>query len=227
MPLRFAVIIPALDEEAALGPTLEELRPHGAAQVIVVDNGSRDRTAEVARQHGAQVVHEPRRGYGSACLAGIAAVDSGVDVIVFMDADGSSNPAELPALLAPIERGEADVAIGSRRLGSAEPGSLTPQQRYGNALATSLLRLLRGVRATDLGPFRAIRRRALDRLGMADPGFGWNIEMHIKAHDTGMRVAEVPVHYRRRRHGKSKISGTLRGTFGAGFKILWTILRHR
>ena len=227
MPLRFAVIIPALDEEAALGPTLEELRPHGAAQVIVVDNGSRDRTAEVARGHGACVVHEPRRGYGSACLAGIAALVPEIDTVVFMDADGSSNPAELPALLAPIERGQAEMVTGSRRMGSAEPGSLTPQQRYGNALATWLLRVVRGIPATDLGPLRAIRREALEKLAMADPGFGWNIEMHIKAHAAGLRVAEVPVHYRRRRHGQSKISGTLRGTLGAGFKIIWTIVRRR
>jgi glycosyltransferase involved in cell wall biosynthesis len=224
MPFKVALIIPALDEEAAIRGTLEAL-PRGAlAQIIVVDNGSRDRTAEQARTAGAQVVLEPHRGYGRACLAGIAAIDPRVEVVAFMDADGSDDPADLPRLVAALD--QADMAIGSRVHG-AEAGSLAPMQRAGNRLATFLLSVLYGARCTDLGPFRAIRRDALERLSMRDLNFGWTIEMQIKARRANLRVVELPVAYRRRRGGRSKVSGSLRGSILAGAKILWTILRYR
>ncbi len=226
MTERFALIIPALNEEAAIGPTLEALRGAALDQLIVVDNGSTDRTAEVARAHGAEVVAEPRRGYGQACLAGMAALRPEVTVVAFMDGDGSDDPADLPRLLDPIVRGEAEMVLGSRVLGSREAGALTPQQRFGNALATGLLRLFHGARYTDLGPFRAIRRDALERLRMRDTNYGWTIEMQIKATRHKLRVKEIPVSYRRRRAGQSKISGTLRGTFSAGMKIIWTLFRY-
>jgi len=224
---RVALIIPALDEEQTIGATLDELAGEQLAQVIVVDNGSRDRTAEVAWARGANVIVEPRRGYGQACLAGVAALGSGVDIVAFMDADGSDDPADLDRLTAPIARGDADLVIGSRVLGERERGSLAPQQRLGNRLATLLLHVLFGARHTDLGPFRAIRRDALARLGMSDTNFGWTIEMQIKARRAHLRVVEVPVRHRRRRGGESKISGSLRGSILAGAKILWTILRYR
>jgi glycosyltransferase involved in cell wall biosynthesis len=227
MPPLVALILPALDEEQAIGATLDSLAGRSLAQVIVVDNGSRDRTAEVARLRGAQVVHEPRRGYGWACLAGMAALDPQIETVAFMDADGSDDPDDLPKILAPIERGEADLVIGSRVLGEREAGSLSPQQRFGNRLAASLLRLFYGVRYTDLGPFRAIRRDALRTLAMTDKNFGWTVEMQIKARRRGLRVLEVPVRYRRRRAGESKVSGTAKGSILAGAKILWTILRYR
>lgn len=232
--MRVAVILPALDEEEAVAATLAELAAAGNAEgipgpleIIVVDNGSRDATAEVARRAGARVVAEPRRGYGSACLAGIAALAAEAEAVVFFDADGSSDPAELPALLAPIARGEGDLVIGVRAPSGVEAGAMTPQQRFGNRLAVTLLRWLHGIPAADLGPFRAIRRQALERLGMRDAGFGWNIEMQIRAARAGLRVVEVPVRFRRRRAGRSKISGTLRGSLLAGMKILWTVLRYR
>lgn len=226
MPERFALIIPALNEEAAIGPTLDALRGAALDHLIVVDNGSTDRTAEVARAHGAEVVAELRRGYGQACLAGMGALRPEITVVAFMDGDGSDDPADLPRLLDPIVRGEAEMVLGSRVLGSREAGALTPQQRFGNALATGLLRLFHGARYTDLGPFRAIRRHALERLRMRDTNYGWTIEMQIKAARQNLRVREIPVSYRRRRAGQSKISGTIRGTFSAGMKIIWTILRY-
>jgi glycosyltransferase involved in cell wall biosynthesis len=226
MPERFALIIPALNEEAAIGPTLDALRGVPIAQLIVVDNGSTDRTAEVARAHGAEVTAEPRRGYGRACLAGMAALRAEITVVGFMDGDGSDDPTDLPRLLDPIADRKADMVLGSRVLGTSEAGALTPQQRFGNALATGLLRLFHGARYTDLGPFRAIRRDALDRLRMCDTNYGWTIEMQIKAARSGLRVREIPVGYRKRRAGRSKVSGTIRGTFSAGAKIIWTILRY-
>jgi len=222
-----ALIIPAFDEEETIGVTLDSLAGHALAQVIVVDNGSADRTAEIARARGAEVVAERRRGYGQACLAGLAALAPEIDVVAFMDADGSDDPSDLARLLEPIARGQAELAIGSRVLGVREADSLTPQQRFGNRLATFLLRLFYGARYTDLGPFRAIRRDALERLDMRDTNFGWTVEMQIKALRAGLRVKEVPVRYRRRRGGRSKVSGNLRGSLAAGAKILWTILRFR
>jgi glycosyltransferase involved in cell wall biosynthesis len=196
--------------------------------VVVADNGSRDGTAGVARAHGATVVGEPRRGYGAACLAALAWLRTRPpDVVAFLDADGSSDPAQLPRLLTPLRDGHADLVIGSRARGRAEAGSLTPVQRFGNRLASALLRLLWRSRTTDLGPFRAIRWAALERLGMRDRDYGWTVEMQARAARAGLRVIEVPVDWRRRTAGKSKVSGTVRGVFGAGWKILFTIARVR
>ncbi len=240
MTKRFAVIIPALDEEEAIGATLEGLSEAllggdfagcHLAQVIVVDNGSSDGTAAAARAHSAGlpllVIAEPRRGYGQACLTGIAALEAGAEIVAFLDADGSDHPADLARLLEPLVRDESDLVLGSRELGEHEPGSLSPQQRWGNWLATRLLRLFFGARYTDLGPFRAIRSDVLERLAMRDTNFGWTIEMQIKAARTGLRVQEIPVRYRRRRAGKSKVGGSIRGSILAGVKILSTILRLR
>ena len=218
------VVIPAYNEESAIGKVLADIPPDLVCQVVVVDNGSTDATAEVARSMGAKVVHEPRRGYGQACLTGIAAL-SDADIVVFLDGDYSDYPEEMPALVEPIRRDEADLVIGSRTLGQSEKGALMPQQRFGNALATWLIRLLFGVRYTDLGPFRAIRRQALERLHMVDCNFGWTVEMQIKAAQLGLRCCEIPVRYRPRL-GISKISGTLSGSLRAGYKILWTIARY-
>lgn len=220
------LIIPALNEARALRQVLQEIPPGVFGEIIVVDNGSTDDTAQVAGNAGATVAAEPRRGYGSACLAGIAALPEEADLVVFMDADGSDRPGDAVALIEPILRDEADLVIGSRELGAAEPGSLSPHQRLGNRLTVWLVSLLYGRRYTDLGPFRAIRRSALERLGMRDTNFGWTIEMQVKAVQRGLRIAEVPVAYRNRRAGQSKISGSLIGSAAAGAKILWTVARH-
>lgn len=234
----FDVLIPALNEEASLPLVLADLR--GATprprQVVVIDNGSTDGTAQAARDGGAVVLAEPRRGYGNACLAGIRhlAADPPA-VVVFLDADRSDDVADLPRLLAAVGEGGADLAVGSRVLGGAEPGSLQPAQRAGNLVAVALIWLLygrgrgrggRGQGFTDLGPFRAVRYEALLRLGMGDPGYGWTVEMQVKALRLGLSTVEVPVRYRRRAAGRSKVSGTVRGTLGAGWKILYTILRY-
>jgi len=220
-----SVVIPALDEEASIGAVLADLPAALVREVVVVDNGSTDATAARAREAGARVVAEPRRGYGQACLTGLAALRP-CDVVAFLDADHSDHPDELPAVVAPILAGRADLVIGSRALGRAEPGALLPQQRFGNWLATRLIRLLWGARCTDLGPFRAISREALERLGMRDRDFGWTVEMQVRAIQEGLRVVEVPVSYRRR-VGVSKIAGTVGGTLRAGVKILWTIAALR
>ena len=220
-----AIVIPAFDEEAAVGLVLDEIPRAWADRVIVVDNASRDGTAQVAAAHGAEVLRETRRGYGAACLRGIAATGAETEVIVILDADHSDYPQDLPELLRPIASGEADFVIGSRTLGRAEAGALPWNQRWGNALACRLMHALYGRRFTDMGPFRAIRRERLLALGMRDPTFGWNVEMQAKALAAGLRVVEVPVRYRRR-VGKSKISGTVGGTVRAGTKIIGTILRY-
>jgi len=220
---RVVVVIPALDEEEAIGKVLGEIPPV-VEEVIVVDNGSRDRTAEVARAAGARVVQEPRRGYGSACLAGIAAA-SGADILVFLDGDHSDHPAELADVVAPILEGRADLVIGSRRLGRSARGARPWHAVVGTRACVGLMNRLTGSRATDLGPFRAITAEALRRLDMSDPDYGWTVEMQVKAARRGLRVVEVPVDYRPR-IGRSKVSGTLRGTIGAGSKILATILRQ-
>ena len=229
MPL-IDVIIPAFNEEQSIAKVLAEIPEGLVREVIVVDNNSTDHTGEVARAAGATVLREPRHGYGHACLAGMAhsfarPAAEQADIIVFLDGDHSDYPEEMPLLLAPILRGEADMVIGSRALGQRETGSMMPQQIFGNWLATSLLRRLYGAHFTDLGPFRAIRREALQRIGMADTTYGWTVEMQLKAAKLKLRNTEVPVRYRRR-IGTSKVSGTVRGTLGAGYKILWTIFRY-
>jgi len=197
-------------------------------QVVVADNGSRDDTAGVARTRGAEVVAEPIAGYGRACLAGLARLRaSPPDAVAFLDADHSDDPRELPALLAPLIAGDADLVVGSRVLGAREPGAFTPVQSFGNAVASTLLRLLFGLRATDLGPFRAIRWASLERLRMRDRDFGWTVEMQARAARAGLAVREVPVSYRRRRLGRSKIAGTITGSARAGWKILATLARVR
>ena len=223
-PPSIAVVIPARNEEAAIGKVLADIPGGLAHQVIVVDNGSADATAARARSMGVTVVSEERRGYGRACLAGVAALGE-PDIVVFLDGDHSDYPEEMPALIAPLLEGKADLVIGSRTLGKRQRGALLPQARLGNALATRLIRWFFGVIYTDLGPFRAIRFDALQRLNMEDCGFGWTVEMQVKAARLGMRVAEIPVRYRRR-IGTSKISGTISGSVGAGCKILFTIFRH-
>jgi len=195
-------------------------------QIIVADNGSRDRTAEIARCAGATVVAEPQRGYGAACLRALANLPPDTDTVVFMDADSSDDPREAAALLEPILKGRADFVLGSRTLGKAEKGSLQPHQRVGNALATFLIRVLFGYRYTDLGPFRAIRLDALRKLDMRDRNYGWTIEMQIKAVRRKLRIEEVPVSYRNR-IGVSKVSGNLKASVLAGIKILWTVFRYR
>jgi glycosyltransferase involved in cell wall biosynthesis len=221
------VVIPALNEEQALPQVLAEIPSGEVRRVVVADNGSTDRTAEVAEQTGAEVVREPERGYGAACLRALSHMaEDPPDIVVFLDGDGGDHPEELRTLVAPIERDEADLVIGSRTLGKRERGSLTPQQLAGNAIACAALRLMYGVRYTDLGPFRAIRWSSLERLGMVDRNFGWTVEMQIKAAKLDLRTREVPVSYRHRRAGRSKVSGTIRGTLGASAKITWTLLRH-
>ena len=221
------VVIPALNEEAALPHVLAAIPRPPVRRVVVADNGSTDGTAAVARDAGAEVVREPERGYGAACLKAMAHLrETGApDVLVFLDGDHSDHPEELPRLLAPIEAGLADLVIGSRARGVSERGSLTPQQRAGNALACAILERVYGAEYSDLGPFRAIRWRALERLGMRDRNYGWTVEMQIRAARRGVPHAEVPVSYRRR-IGESKVSGTVRGTLGASRKILWTLARH-
>ena len=217
---RVSVIIPALNEAHSIAKVLNAI-PDWVDEVIVADNGSKDGTEAVAEKNGARVVREPRRGYGSACLAGIDALDR-PDIVVFLDADFSDHPEQMASLVDPILRDEVDMVIGSRILGKAERGALTPQARFGNRLACYLIRLFWGLRYTDLGPFRAIRYTTLQRFAMADPDYGWTVEMQIKAALQGVPVTEVPVDYRKR-VGRSKVSGTFRGVLGASYKILSTI----
>jgi len=232
MPVPVAFIIPALNEEASLGNVLDALRASllsagiPPAEFLVVDNGSTDATSRVAQQYGARVINEPRRGYGQACLAGIAALSPETKIIVFLDADGSDDPHDLPPLLAPLFDECADLVLGSRTDAARRAHAFTVPQAFGNWLATRMLRLFLGARYSDLGPFRAIRRESLDRLQMRDTNYGWTIEMQIKAHRLGLRVLEIPVNYRKRLAGQSKISGTVAGTLRAGYKILWSIARY-
>jgi len=221
------VVIPAFNEERSLPLVLAALPRPPVRRVVVTDNASTDGTSRVASEGGAEVILETRRGYGSACLAGLDHLrrTGPPDVVVFVDADFSDHPEELPSLIAPILSGKADLVIGSRILGSREPGALLPQARAGNLVACLLIRLFYGHRFTDLGPFRAARWEALERLEMSDPNFGWTAEMQVKAVRRGLRCVEVPVSYRRR-VGVSKITGTVSGTIRAGYKILWTVARH-
>ena len=221
----YALIIPALNEAETIGLVLKAL-PRGLfSQVIVVDNGSEDRTSEVAQAAGAEVVREPRRGYGQACLAGLAHLAPQVDAVSFMDADLSDEPTDLEQLVRLFATGHWDMIIGSRVLNNPEPGSLTLLQRFGNWLATLLIRKIWHVSFTDLGPMRILSRPALQRLDLQDRDFGWNVEMQAKAARLRLRVTETPVKHFRRRLGKSKISGTFQGSLRAGAKILLTVYR--
>jgi len=220
-----SVIIPALNEEEPIKEVVCECVATGVAnEVIVVDNGSTDQTAARARQAGARVVTAPR-GYGRACAAGVAALSRRCDIVVFLDGDGSDVPAFMNQLVDPILRGTHDFVIGSRTRGQREPGSMNLQQIFAGRLAGLILRLLYGVRYTDMSPFRAIRRDALQKLDMREQTYGWNLEMQMKVARNGLRILEVPVNHRRRAGGESKVSGTLRGTFVAGARIMATLVR--
>ncbi|MGB5195293.1 MAG: glycosyltransferase family 2 protein [Polyangiales bacterium] len=219
-------MIPALNEERALPYVLREIPRPPVRRVVVADNGSTDATAQVAVDNGAELVHEPERGYGAACLRALAHLDSDPpEIVVFLDGDYSDHPDELPSLIQPIVEGRADVVIGSRATGRRERGALSPQQRVGNAIASTALGLLYGVRYTDLGPFRAVRWDTLEQLQMCDRNYGWTVEMQIKAARQRIPYCEVPVSYRRR-IGESKVSGTVRGSVYAGAKILWLLGRY-
>ena len=220
-----SMVIPCLDEEEAVGPLVRELVGLGFDEVIVVDGGSQDRTAAAAEAAGARVVVERRRGYGLACATGVANVRADAGIVCFIDGDGSDDPALALALVGPVMRGEADFAIGSRLRGSREPGSLTLQQVVAGRLAGALMRAGYGVRYTDMGPFRAVARGALERLGMREQTFGWNLEMQMRAAASGLRILEVPVGCRRRRGGASKVSGNLRATLPAAWTLARTYLR--
>ena len=222
--MNVSVIIPAFNEADSIGKVIADIPKAWVQEIIVVDNGSLDQTAEVAHAAGARVVREARRGYGSACLAGIAALNA-PEIVVFLDGDYSDFPSEMPLLIQPILADDAEMVIGSRTRGVREKGALLPQARFGNALAVFLIRLLFRVHYTDLGPFRAIRYEQLLAMKMRDKTFGWTVEMQVKAAKMGLRVCEVPVSYRKR-IGQSKITGTVKGTILAGYKILTTILRY-
>jgi glycosyltransferase involved in cell wall biosynthesis len=225
---RIVAIIPALDEAPSIAGVVETLRAQRTVslhRIIVVDNGSSDGTGEIARRAGASVVREERRGYGYACLAGVL-VAKEADVIVLLDGDAADNPDDLSNILEPLLAGEADLVVGSRTLGSREPGSMTPQQVLGNRLATFLMRNIYGVKVSDLGSFRAIGREDLLALEMQEMTYGWPVEMMVKAARAGYRYHEVPVEHRRRSGGVSKVGGTLRGSLMAGWYILSTVFRY-
>ncbi|MCG8409517.1 MAG: glycosyltransferase family 2 protein [Phycisphaerales bacterium] len=220
-----AAILPALNEAESLRRLLPELATFRLGQIIVGDNGSTDETAQVVREHGGLVAHEPRRGYGAACWAAMQHLRSDIRVVLFLDADSSDDLTRLPDLVRPILRDEADLVIATRDAPTVEKGALTFQQRFGNRLAVWLMRMRWGYRYRDLGPFRAIRRESLDRIQMRDRAFGWTVEMQIRALQEKLRIDQVSVHYKRR-IGKSKIGGTIRGSIKAGYWILSTIARH-
>lgn len=224
--MRVALIIPALNEEEAIARVVADVPRDQVHRVIVVDNGSTDRTAEVARAAGATVVREERRGYGYACAAGVAAAAGEFDVLVFMDGDGSDDPGQVEALIEPIERDQADLVLGSRVLGPAARGALLPHQRLGNGLTTALVRLLYGRRLTDLPPFKAIRRPALASLSMREMTYGWTVEMIVKCARRKYRIVEVPVTARPRIGGQSKVSGTIKGTILAAYYLLGTTIKY-
>jgi glycosyltransferase involved in cell wall biosynthesis len=222
--MNVTLIIPALNEATCIGPLLAEL-PQGLAQeVLVVDNGSTDDTADAARLAGARVVAEPRRGYGYACAAGVAAAAG--DILAFMDGDGSFIPGELRGLLGPILAGSADLVLGTRMRGRMPAGAMPPHQRLGNRLVAQLMHLLYDLPLTDLGPFRAVRRDTLFALDMRERTYGWPVEMIVKSARSGARIVELPVSYRPRLAGRSKVGGTIRGTILATYRILHTTFRY-
>ncbi len=221
------VVIPAFNEEKSIAKVIEAIPKDVVSDVIVTNNNSTDNTSKVASEAGAIVLDEKRKGYGWACLKGIAkAKELGATIIVFLDGDYSDHPEQLPEVIAPIIENKADLVIGSRAIGKKEKGSLTPQQVFGNWLATRLMRIFYGVKYTDLGPFRAITVEGLDKLNMQDKTYGWTIEMQIRAAQHKLRSVEVPVDYRKR-IGVSKVSGTVKGTIMAGYKIIFAILKYK
>lgn len=219
------MIIPALNEAGNIGQLVHEVHTILPVEIIVADNGSTDSTAQEAREAGAKVVSEPRRGYGYACAAGVAESQD-ADVLVFLDGDHSFAPSDLPSLLGPILDGQANLVLGSRSLGYIEPGAMLLQQRFGNWLAARLMNILYGLSITDLGPYRAIRRQLLSELNMQEMTYGWPTEMIVKSARRGAGIVEVPVSYHNRRYGQSKVSGTVRGTLLAGWHILGVTFRY-
>jgi glycosyltransferase involved in cell wall biosynthesis len=225
-PRGISVIIPALNEEEPIAAVVQECLTTGwPDEVVVVDNGSSDRTADRARAAGARVIAEPTPGYGRACAAGVRELSSQTTIVVFLDGDGSDCPELMEQLIRPIVEGKQDFVIGSRTRGKREPGSMNSQQILAGRIAGVLLRLLYGVKYSDMCPFRAIRREALDQLGMKEKTYGWNLEMQMRAARAGLRILEVPVNHRCRTGGESKVSGTLRGAFVAGIRIIATLFR--
>lgn len=224
---KVAIVIPALNEEAAIQQLLAEIPPASAQWIVVVDNGSTDGTAAVARAMGALVASEPARGYGRACLKGFkTAVALGAEVVIFMDGDGSDDPADLPMMLAPVSAGQADFVIGSRVGARSERGAIPPQALLGNWLVSRMIRLLYGVRLSDIGSFRVVRCAALEALQMHEMTFGWPVEMLVKAARSRYTITELPIHYRRRSHGRSKVAGTLVGSVKAAYYMVSTTLRY-
>jgi len=223
--MKVVVIIPALNEAACIGDVVQEALAQSVSEVVVVDNGSTDSTAQVARQAGGRVVTEPRRGYGYACAAGVASTGD-ADVLVFLDGDGSLLPDEMPRLLEPLTSDGADLVLGSRDLGLMAQGAMPSHQRFGNWLASRLMQVLYGLRVTDLGPYRAIRAELLRSLDMREMTFGWPTEMMVKTARHGARIVQVPVSFHPRRAGRSKVSGTLRGTLFAAYCILSVTVRY-
>ncbi|MEP0985469.1 glycosyltransferase family 2 protein [Ekhidna sp.] len=222
------VIIPAFNEQNAVGLVIDEIPKEWVSEIIVVDNGSTDDTFEQAKSRGATVLKEPKRGYGNACLKGMSHIASSPtkpDILVFLDGDHSDYPKQLVDLIKPIIDDHADLVIGSRALGQKERGSMTPQQVFGNWLATTLIKLFYKKRYTDLGPFRAVRYDSLMKIRMQDQTYGWTVEMQLKAAKLNLRTKDVPVNYRQR-IGVSKVSGTIKGTLGAGYKIIYTIFKY-
>jgi len=225
-PGGISVIIPALNEEEPIGAVVHECLMTGLPdEIIVVDNSSTDRTAERARGAGARVVAEPRPGYGRACAAGVRALSPQTTIVVFLDGDGSDCPELMEQLIRPIVGAKQDFVIGSRTRGKRELGSMNFQQVFAGRIAGVFLRLLYGVKYSDMCPFRAIRRDALDQLGMKEKTYGWNLEMQMRVARAGLRILEVPVNHRCRTGGESKVSGTLRGSFVAGIRIIATLFR--